>query len=518
VGGYDRGGGGTPAALFQDGVWGQSPGTFQVGVPNGSYDVRVYVGDPYQAWQGITVTAGPQMAAVDPAASRFGYVTLYGVPVTGGLLGVTISANGYVWVAAGLEVATAGSLPAPATPASAVLSGVRRLDFDGASADTLAGFTSAAGAAYTPAVGYGWQGGVSTLERAAAIPGLTPAQAQLYRDAGWGQGTAVFQAAVPMGGANTYAARVYVGDSYQNWGGITLKMEGGAVVSVDTAAHPFWSYLLSGADVNGDGVLTITVTGQVWVVNGIEVVQTGGTASGTLPVSVGPGAAPQLAAGGPMPGGSATGLTAAQLAPVVAEAVRRWEAAGLTADQLALLQSARFDLADLGSSGRLGETSLGGNLFTLDDDGAGRGWFVDATPGDDVEFGMWVTPVERGGAVGGYDLLTVVMHELGHTIGLDSLDPTAAPHDLMTATLDVGTRRLPAAGDRPVALWLVDDATVVAGSWDVPAAAPPTAEDHEAVSPTPGLPNVVADRPAAGLTPAWPEAEDDWALAGIEVG
>ena len=38
------------------------------------------------------------------------------------------------------------------------------------------------------------------------------------------------------------------------------------------------------------------------------------------------------------------------------------------------------------------------------------------------------------------DLLTVVMHELGHVLGLEDLDPDT--HDLMSETLDAGVRGL----------------------------------------------------------------------------
>ena len=49
------------------------------------------------------------------------------------------------------------------------------------------------------------------------------------------------------------------------------------------------------------------------------------------------------------------------------------------------------------------------------------------------------------------DLLTVVEHELGHVLGLDDVDPSAAGHVLMTETLGTGVRRsviemTPAAG------------------------------------------------------------------------
>jgi hypothetical protein len=160
-----------------------------------------------------------------------------------------------------------------------------------------------------------------------------------------------------------------------------------------------------------------------------------------------PVGSPQLAAEGSAPGGSAPVLTAAELAPIAAEAVRRWAAAGLDADQVAALDRVRFQIADLGPAGDLALTPVGGRLVVLDDDGAGRGWYVDPTPADDAEFGARLTPTEAraaaGPAAGRYDLLTVVMHELGHVLGLDDLDPAAAPHDLLTATLPTGTRRLP---------------------------------------------------------------------------
>ena len=92
----------------------------------------------------------------------------------------------------------------------------------------------------------------------------------------------------------------------------------------------------------------------------------------------------------------------------------------------------------------------------LDDDGAGRGWFVDRTPGDDREFGG------RGPA--GYDLLTVVEHELGHVIGFDDIDTASAPADLMAAHLAPGVRRLPGAG-------VVGSVSFAPTPWTSPAAA-----------------------------------------------
>jgi hypothetical protein len=161
---------------------------------------------------------------------------------------------------------------------------------------------------------------------------------------------------------------------------------------------------------------------------------------------------------------------------------------------------------------------------TLDDDGAGRGWFVDPTPGDDAEFGVGVGPTERAGAAGGYDLLTVVTHELGHTLGLDSVDPAAAAHDLMTATLGVGTRRVPAAAawsaGAAVNLWVDDAAAATPWAADAPAAAPVASTDTAWVA----APAAAFPASPAAFAPSGTDAsgtwvgEDDLLLGGIAVG
>lgn len=83
----------------------------------------------------------------------------------------------------------------------------------------------------------------------------------------------------------------------------------------------------------------------------------------------------------------------------------------------------------------------------IDVDAAGHGWFVDATPDEDSEFTgqsgdgeLVANPSSL--AYGDMDLLTAVMHELGHVFGFEDLNPETNPDELMSTTLDTGERRL----------------------------------------------------------------------------
>ena len=119
-------------------------------------------------------------------------------------------------------------------------------------------------------------------------------------------------------------------------------------------------------------------------------------------------------------------LTSADAKLLLSEAVHRWQAAGV---DTSALNSVRVVIADLG------DTTLGlaiGHTIYLDDNAAGWGWFVDATPHNDSEF---TTPGNQG-EQHRMDLLTAVMHELGHLLSHD--------HDkqgLMAETLAPGIRR-----------------------------------------------------------------------------
>jgi hypothetical protein len=163
-----------------------------------------------------------------------------------------------------------------------------------------------------------------------------------------------------------------------------------------------------------------------------------------------------------------------------------------------------FEITNL-PAGQLAEATITGYnnngrpntaTITLDDDGNGVGWFIDGTPEDGNGVGWFIdgTPEDNsefragsGGdyftanpdsaAYGKYDLLTTILHEMGHTLGIISgysefdrrvkgnkfvtasgteitltpdgshLDSTLYPYDLMNTTLKTGVRKLPSAMD-----------------------------------------------------------------------
>jgi subtilisin-like proprotein convertase family protein len=152
-------------------------------------------------------------------------------------------------------------------------------------------------------------------------------------------------------------------------------------------------------------------------------------------------------------------LSEAALPSMIDEALTRWHQPGMPR-----LSASDLDVRIADLSG----TTLGlaaGNTIWLDDNAAGWGWFVDPTPHTDLEF---VRPGDQG-EQNRMDLLSVVMHELGHVLGYDHDDEgvmaeTLAPgvrqtvrgHDHLTSVDEVFQQTGRVANHGWLSLWLTE--------------------------------------------------------------
>lgn len=153
----------------------------------------------------------------------------------------------------------------------------------------------------------------------------------------------------------------------------------------------------------------------------------------------------QLAAGGEAhSAANVPALTDEELQFEVAGALDRLRADGVNQNLLSQLSSIHFTVGSL-PPGTLALSYVSQNLVVVDPFAAGYGWFVDSTPLKDEEY------TNNGGrqvagpgspAAGRMDLLTVVLHEMGHFNGWTELDPTVYRDALMALTLGANTRRM----------------------------------------------------------------------------
>ena len=198
----------------------------------------------------------------------------------------------------------------------------------------------------------------------------------------------------------------------------------------------------AGIPVAGQGShsATLLVTGLGVSVGGRIVATATDSSGNTSEFSPGFAVAGPLTAANGVAGESRTvaTLTVGELDSIVAAAIEIWEDAGLAATGVELLSGVEVTTTALDGPYLGMATDM---AITLDDDGAGYGWFVDETPFDDDEIAI------SGSAAGGMDLLTVVLHELGHVLGLDDTYAGMDADDLMYGWLVSGKRRGPTADD-----------------------------------------------------------------------
>ena len=167
-------------------------------------------------------------------------------------------------------------------------------------------------------------------------------------------------------------------------------------------------------------------------------------ASPTLPLAIEPEVADREAS--VESGRVTTKLSQEELDLITTAARKRWMSTGLSAAQQELLAAVRVTVADLHGL-HLGASRPG--FIELDSDAATTGWFIDGTPESDEEFPGQGRMKASPGTLGEYrmDLLTTVMHELGHQFGLGDIYERSARGNLMYGYLIPGERRLPRVGE-----------------------------------------------------------------------
>ncbi|MFM7059509.1 MAG: beta strand repeat-containing protein, partial [Planctomycetota bacterium] len=304
--------------------------------------------------------------------------------------------------------------------------------------------------AYSKSGSYGFVTRPSEVLR--STTGLGKTSINLYADSVIGTSAVNYRVRLPSNSAGPYLVRAYFGDRDMSTNTVITGVSGTTITSGSLAsnlagplAFPMMSATVS--DTDADGILTFEFnrpTGYTgyWSVIGMDI------ATGALP-----DAAPQVLAGLDfVAGGALSDASKAHLAAVerrgevlseelilqVREQVlAAWATTGLSADAMALLQSATVEIRDMNDRGMLGASGAAGTSeIWLDDDALGYGWsFTDDADLDGD--GLADIDVPEGTV----DLATVMAHEYGHLLGWQDLDPQEYAGHLMSGELSVGERR-----------------------------------------------------------------------------
>jgi hypothetical protein len=459
------------------------------GTPNATYTITNSLGTL------VTADADTRFTGVQVVADGAGSFTFQVMrPITSGTNSITVT-----------EV-TGARTGAFTTTYS--VAGTRSFDFNGSNNITEAGFIGVrANVIFSTTVGYGWL--VAQTERDNGTPA-----SNLLRDGHIGTSGTFRVVATP---GLTYTLTMQFRDTTTR--NITITGEGVAPVVFTVPANTTVSQTINlPVSASADGMLDLLVartgTTGTFIINSLVV------------------ATPQLAEGGFGAGSSAL-VSEADLADVIAAAKDRWLATGLSPEQMLALNGVRFEVSDLGvTGGAYVGLAYSPSLIKIDDDAAGWGWFIDSTPSDDSEF-LPSGPsslAALAGAGGRFDLLTVVMHELGNALKLSGLGTPDSASGLMGTTLGVGTRRLPGAVRGTVAdatssstttstastglTLALDDRTPVGGSTKVAAPASATV-DTGVTAPIPLPKRAVSETSALdavfSLASSKPVLDDLWA-------
>jgi hypothetical protein len=156
---------------------------------------------------------------------------------------------------------------------------MRQFDFNASTNVTAAGYTAVRAAQlFDPGNGYGWVSSPYELDRGTA----SSSPVALYRDGHWQYSTRTFQVTAEANPAVTYQVTGHTGDQNYPRDQLQISIESGnwTALSPPTAAGQFRTVVINGVwDVNSDGKLDISFSDlggdPYWVVNGVEVLQTG---------------------------------------------------------------------------------------------------------------------------------------------------------------------------------------------------------------------------------------------------